>query len=430
MPDSPQAAHLDSAAPIELSIIMPCLNEAETLAICIRKAMGYLERSQIRGEVVIGDNGSTDGSQQIALGCGACVVKIDQRGYGAALFGATLASRGKYIIMGDSDDSYDYTNLDPFVQKLRQGYDLVMGNRFAGGIKPGAMPWKNRYIGNPILSMIGRLFFRSPAKDFHCGLRAYSREAFTRMDLHTTGMEFASEMVIKATLERMKIAEVPTTLSPDGRSRPPHLRPYRDGWRHLRFMLLYSPNWLFLFPGAALMLVGLTGTVLLEQNSIQLNHTHLNHALLGHARLGQARLGLDTLIYLAFMSVCGYQSVLFAVLSRIFAVQEHLYPASPGYRHIFRYINLERGLIAGSLLALAGLGAAGYAFLTWREAGFGDLNIEHIARIVIPSGMAITLGVETVLFSFFLSTLGINIRRHSVLAPESYPTNENSDTRK
>jgi glycosyltransferase involved in cell wall biosynthesis len=391
--------------PLELSIIMPCLNEAETLETCIRKAMGYLERTGIRGEIVIGDNGSTDGSQQIALGCGARVVKVAQRGYGAALFGATLAAHGKYIIMGDSDDSYDFSNLDPFVVKLREGYDLVMGNRFAGGIKPGAMPWKNRYIGNPILSTIGRIFFHCPAKDFHCGLRAYSREAFTRMDLRTTGMEFASEMVIKATLERMKIVEVPTTLSPDGRSRPPHLRPYRDGWRHLRFMLLYSPNWLFLFPGLALLLVGLAGTALLDQDSIQLSH---------------ARLGLDTLIYLAFMSVCGYQSVLFAVLSRIYAVQEHLYPASPGFRHIFRYIDLERGLIVGTLIALSGIGAAVHAFLMWRSAGFGDLNIEHVARIVIPSSIAITLGFETVLFSFFLSTLGINIRRNSPEVPESY----------
>jgi hypothetical protein len=234
------------------------------------------------------------------------------------------------------------------------------------------------------------------------------------MDLRTTGMEFASEMVIKATLERMKIAEVPTTLSPDGRSRPPHLRPFRDGWRHLRFMLLYSPNWLFLFPGLALMLVGLAGTALLEQDSIQLSH---------------ARLGLDTLIYLAFMSVVGYQSVLFAALSRIYAVQEHLYPASPGFRHIFRYINLERGLIVGALIALAGLGAAVYAFLMWRSAGFGDLNIEHVARIVIPSSMAITLGFETVLFSFFLSTLGINIRRNSPEVPESYGPPEKSETR-
>jgi len=414
MPGGSQAPPIEQTSPLELSIIMPCLNEAETLETCIRKAKGYLERVKIRGEVVIGDNGSTDGSQKIALNSGARVVKVEQRGYGAALFGATLAAHGKYIIMGDSDDSYDFNNLDPFLEKLRQGYDLVMGNRFAGGIKPGAMPWKNRYIGNPILSTIGRIFFHCPAKDFHCGLRGYSREAFTRMDLRTTGMEFASEMVIKATLERMKIAEVPTTLSPDGRSRPPHLRPYRDGWRHLRFMLLYSPNWLFLFPGLALMLVGLAGTALLEQDSIQLSH---------------ARLGLDTLIYLAFMSVVGYQSVLFAVLSRIYAVQEHLYPASPGYRHIFRYINMERGLIAGALIALAGLGAAVYAFLTWRSAGFGDLNIEHVARIVIPSSMAITLGFETVLFSFFLSTLGINIRRNSPEVPESYRPTEEPEAR-
>ncbi len=400
-----QTSSFEQDSPIELSIIMPCLNEAETLEVCIRKAMGYLKRTGIRGEVLIGDNGSTDGSQNIALSCGARVVKVAQRGYGAALYGATLAARGKYIVMADSDDSYDFSNLDPFVDKLRQGYDLVMGNRFAGGIKPGAMPWKNRYIGNPILSTIGRVLFHCPAKDFHCGLRAYSREAFTRMDLRTTGMEFASEMVIKATLERMKIAEVPTTLSPDGRSRPPHLRPYRDGWRHLRFMLLYSPNWLFLFPGLALLLVGLAGTALLELQSIQLSHAHL---------------GLDTLIYLAFMTVGGYQSVLFAVLSRIYAVQERLYPASPGYRHLFRYINMERGLIAGALIALAGLGAAVYAVLIWRNAGFGELNIEHVARIVIPSGLAITLGFETVLFSFFLSTLGINIRRNSPDAPESY----------
>jgi len=412
MPPALQAPSIKSDSTIELTILMPCLNEAETLAICIRKAIGYLNRSGIRGEVIIGDNGSTDGSQQIALNSGARVVTIKQRGYGAALYGATLAARGKYIVMGDSDDSYDFSSLDPFIEKLRQGFDLVIGNRFAGGIKPGAMPWKNRYIGNPILSTIGRLFFHCPARDFHCGLRGYSRDAFTRLDLRTTGMEFASEMVIKATLERMKIAEVPTTLSPDGRSRPPHLRPYRDGWRHLRFMLLYSPRWLFLFPGLALMLVGLTGTALLEQRSI----------LLSHARLGHARLGLDTLIYLAFMSVCGYQSVLFAVLSRIYAVQEQLYPASPRYWNIFRYINLERGLIAGTLIASAGFAAAAYAFFTWRQAGFGDLNIEHIARIVIPSGMAITLGFETVLFSFFLSTLGINIRRNSPDVPESYPS--------
>ena len=245
----------DSSA-VEISIVMPCLNEAETLAVCIRKALGYLDRAGVRGEVVVGDNGSTDGSQEIAARCGARVVSVPLLGYGAAIYGATLAARGQYIVVGDAEDSYDFSKLDGFVEKLRQGYDLVMGNRFAGGIERGAMPWKNRYIGNPVLSSIGKMFFRCPAGDFHCGLRGFSRDAFLRMDLRTTGMEFASEMVIKATLCRMKVTEVATTLSRDGRSRPPHLRPYRDGWRHLRFMLLFSPNWLFLIPGLLIMLLG------------------------------------------------------------------------------------------------------------------------------------------------------------------------------
>jgi len=395
----------------EISIILPCLNEAETLEACIRKAMGYLERSGVAGEVVVADNGSTDGSREIALGCGARVVTVPLRGYGAALYGATLAARGQYIVMGDADDSYDFSSLDLFVAKLRQGYDLVMGNRFAGGIQPGAMPWKNRYIGNPILSTIGRALFHCPARDFHCGLRGYSKEAFTRMDLRTTGMEFASEMVIKATLSGMKIAEVATTLSPDGRSRPPHLRPYRDGWRHLRFMLLFSPNWLFLYPGLALMLVSLAGTFLLMRSPLH---------------IFRVELGIDSLIYCAFMIVAGFQSVLFAVLSRVYAVQERLYPASRGYRSLFCHINLERGLIVGLLLALGGVASTFYALLEWRNAGFGALQIEHISRIVIPSGLAITLGIETVLFSFFLSTLAISTHNHSPLPPPEYGAQEQS----
>jgi glycosyltransferase involved in cell wall biosynthesis len=391
--------------PIEISIIMPCLNEAKTIETCICKAKGYLERARISGEVVIGDNGSKDGSQQIALRSGARVVNVLQPGYGAALYGASLAARGKYIMMGDSDDSYDFSNLDAFVKKLREGYDLVMGNRFAGGIKPGAMPWKNRYLGNPFLSTIGKILFHCPAEDFHCGLRGYSKEAFVRMDLRTTGMEFASEMVIKATLCRMKITEVPTTLSPDGRSRPPHLRPYRDGWRHLRFMLLFSPNWLFLYPGIFLMLLGLAGAFALMLSSIHLNYV---------------RLGIDTLIYCAFMIISGFQSVLFAVLSRVYAVQERLYPAGKVYHSLFRFINLERGLIVGALLALGGLASAFYALVVWRNAGFGALDIEHISRIVIPSGLAITLGIETILFSFFLSTLGMNVRHHPPQSPDEY----------
>lgn len=394
-----------SGKPMEISIIMPCLNEAETLGTCIRKAMGYLAHSGVAGEVVIGDNGSTDGSQHIALSCGARVVNVPLRGYGAAIYGATLAARGTYIIMGDSDDSYDFSNLDPFVVKLREGYDLVMGNRFAGGIRRDAMPWKNRYIGNPVLSTIGKLFFHCPAGDFHCGLRGYSKEAFTRMDLRTTGMEFASEMVIKATLSGMKIAEVPTTLSRDGRTRPPHLRPYSDGWRHLRFMLLFSPNWLFLIPGILLMLVGLVASTRL---------------LLSPFQIRQVQLGIDTLIYSAFMMIAGFQSVLFAVLSRVYAIQEHLYPAGRSYRLLFRHIRLERGLIAGVILASGGIASMAYALLEWQRANFGQLNIEHIARIVVPSGMMFTLGVETILFSFFLSTLGMTVRYHPAHSPSEY----------
>jgi glycosyltransferase involved in cell wall biosynthesis len=399
---------------IEISIIMPCLNEAETLEICIRKATEYFERSGVRGEVIVGDNGSTDGSQGIALSAGARVVNVPLRGYGAALYGASLAARGKYIIMGDSDDSYDFSSLDPFVEKLREGYDLVMGNRFSGGIKPGAMPWKNRYIGNPILSTIGTFLFHCPAGDFHCGLRGYSKDAFARMDLRTTGMEFASEMLIKATLYEMKIAEVPTTLSPDGRSRPPHLRPYRDGWRHLRFMLLFSPNWLFLYPGLLLMVMGMVGTLLLLQSSIHVLH--------------RVELGLDSLLYFAFMMVSGFQSVLFAVLSRVYAVQECLYPAGRAYWNLFRHINLERGLILGFLLGLGGLSFAFYALFEWHNAGFGSMDIERVARIVIPSGLAITLGIETILFSFFLSTLGISTRHHSMEPPSEFRPTATAET--
>ena len=384
--------------PPELSIIMPCLNEAETLAACLRKATAYLKHSGVAGEIIVGDNGSTDGSQEIALRGGARVVNIPLRGYGAALYGASLAARGRYIIMADSDGSYDFSELNPFLQKLREGYDLVMGNRFRGGIRPGAMPWKNRYIGNPILSTLGRMMFKCPASDFHCGIRGYSRDAFLRMDLRTTGMEFASEMVIKSTLMRMKIAEVPAILSPDGRSRPPHLRPYRDGWRHLRFMLLFSPNWLFLFPGLLMMLIGLAGVVSLSAGQIHISHV---------------RLSIDTLIYSAFTILAGYQSVLFAVLSRVYAVQEHLYPPGRLYRHIFRHIGLERGLFLGALLVAAGLASAFYALFQWDRKGFGPLDIELISRIVIPSGLAISLGIETVLFSFFLSTLGMSVRHHS-----------------
>lgn len=385
------------AMPVELSIVMPCLNEAATLETCIRKAQDYLVRTGIRGEIVVGDNGSCDGSQEIARRAGARVVRVPLRGYGAALHGATEAARGRYVIMGDSDDSYDFANLDLFVDKLREGNDLVMGNRFAGGIAPGAMPWKNRYFGNPVLSRIGKVLFRCPAGDFHCGMRGYSKDAFERMDLRTTGMEFASEMVIKATLMKMRIAEVPTILRPDGRSRPPHLRPFRDGWRHLRFMLLFSPKWLFFFPGAMLMLAGLMGVAALMRSPVSIH---------------SVRLDVDSLIYAAFMAIAGYQAVLFSVLSRMYAVQERLYPAGRIYRRVFRHITLERGLIFGFAMLACGVFSAFYALHLWQSARFGLLDIEYISRIVIPSGLAIAMGTETVFFSFFISTLSLNVREY------------------
>jgi glycosyltransferase involved in cell wall biosynthesis len=388
---------------VELSIVMPCLNEAETLASCIRKAQSYLRRSGVSGEIVVGDNGSTDGSQEIAAKLGARVVHIPIRGYGAALYGAITAAQGRYCIMGDSDDSYDFENLDAFVEKLREGYDVVMGNRFQGGIRPGAMPWKNRYIGNPILSTIGKILFRAGVGDFHCGLRGFTKSAFQKMDLRTTGMEFASEMVIKAKLMGLKMTEVPTTLSPDGRSRPPHLLPYRDGWRHLRFMLLFSPNWLFLYPGIALMLLGLTvGDLLLGQP------IHINNA----------RLGLDTLIYCSTCVVAGFQAILFSLLSRVYAIREGFYPDTARDHSFVRRIAIEHGLVTGAGILLAGLVAALYAIWDWKMHAFGDLDIERIARIVIPSSVAISLGIEIMLFSLLLSTFSLNVRPYTAMVKE------------
>ena len=388
---------------IELSIIMPCLNEAETLAVCIKKAQKYLALSGVSGEVIIGDNGSTDGSQEIARGLGARVVDVPIRGYGAALSGAVAAANGRYVIMADSDDSYDFENLDGFLEKLRAGFDLVMGNRFAGGIKDGAMPWKNRYIGNPILSAIGKVLFRAKVRDFHCGLRGFSKRAFQKLDLRTTGMEFASEMVIKATLLKLRVTEVATTLSPDGRSRPPHLRPYRDGWRHLRFMLLFSPNWLFLYPGILITLVGLViGSVLLSQPIF----------------LNSVRFGLDTLIYCSALVTAGFQAILFAVLSRAYAVQEGLYPKGLKYASYSSQFNLERGLVVGTVILLSGFVSAIYAFLQWKHHSFGTLETENIARLVIPSSVALSLGFEIILFSLLLSTFSLNLPTYNARIEE------------
>ncbi|MCS7034941.1 MAG: glycosyltransferase family 2 protein [Phycisphaerae bacterium] len=374
---------------------MPCLNEAETLGTCIRKAQGYLRSSGVRGEVVVADNGSTDGSQKIAEEMGARVVPVKDRGYGAALMGGIAAARGQFVIMGDADDSYDFSNLDPFLTKLREGYDLVMGNRFRGGIKPGAMPPLHRYFGTPVLSFIGRLFFGSPIGDFQCGLRGFRRQSILNLDLRTTGMEFASEMIVKASLTRQKITEVPTTLSPDGRSRPPHLRTWRDGWRNLRFLLMYCPRWLFLIPGAALMVIGLAILIWLSSGSRML--------------FGKV-IDIHTMLYAAVAVILGFQAVLFAVFTKIFAISEGLLPEDPRLNRMFKYITLETGLIAGFLLVLGGIGLAAAAVLFWRSQGFGAVDPSRVMRMVIPSVMMLTLGVQIIFGSFFLSILGLRRR--------------------
>ena len=390
MPDPP--AIPDITAPLELTILMPCLDEAETLETCIGKARGFLTAHNIAGEVLIADNGSTDGSQAIAVRAGARVADIAQKGYGAALAGGIAAARGRYIVMGDADDSYDFVNLLPFVEKLRGGYDLVMGNRFRGGVAPGAMPALHRYLGNPVLTTIGRILFPSPVGDFHCGLRGFSKNAVLRMDLRTTGMEFASEMVVKATLFRMRIAEVPTTLVPDGRSRPPHLRSWRDGWRHLRFLLLYSPRYLFLIPGLILIIGGLAvGLALLP----------------GPLHIGSVTFDIHTLLYAAIAVTLGYQSVIFALFTKVFAITEGLLPEDTRLNRVFRYVTLESGLWAGVGLLFAGVGGTVWAFNTWSGARFGPQEPRDLLRVVIPSVFAVLLGAQTVWGSFFLSVLGL-----------------------
>ena len=391
--DSSADVHLvDRHREFELSVVMPCLNEERTLGICIQKAQQAIETMGISGEVVIADNGSTDGSQQIAESLGARVVPVAERGYGAALRAGIAAARGRYVIMGDSDDSYDFTQLAEFIGKLRQGSDLVMGNRFQGGIHPGAMPPLHRYLGNPVLSWIGRLFFHCPVGDFHCGLRGFRRDAITQLNLQSLGMEFASEMVVKATLFHLNVSEVPTTLSPDGRGRPPHLRTWRDGWRHLRFLFLYSPRWLFLYPGLALMVLGMAmGAWLLP----------------GPQMIGAIAFDYHTLLFAAMAVLLGFQAVNFAVFTKIFAVTERLIPEDPRLSRLFRYAKLETGLIVGSSLACLG----GFSWILgvtyWKSHGFGPLDPDKTLRIVIPGLVALVLGVEIILSSFFLSVLGM-----------------------
>ena len=382
----------------ELTILMPCLDEAETIAICIAKAIGYLARAGIQGEVLIADNGSIDGSQAIAAAAGARVVTIAGKGYGTALLGGIRAARGTFVIMGDADDSYDFSDLDGFVAKLRQGHALVMGNRFKGSIRPGAMPPLHRYLGNPVLTTVGRIFFRSPCGDFHCGLRGFDRAAILGLDLQAPGMEFASEMVVKATLHGLKITEVPTTLSPDGRTRPPHLRSWRDGWRHLRFLLLFSPRWLFLYPGLGLFASGAAMMAWLLPAS---------------RTVGGITLGIHTLFYASLAVVVGFHSALFYVFARLYGMREGLAPPNERLLRLTSKLTLELGLLAGLVLMLVGLGLAVVAVSAWTQTAFGILSPEYIMRFVIPSGTCILLAFQIAYGAFFLSVLELRSSRRT-----------------
>jgi glycosyltransferase involved in cell wall biosynthesis len=380
---------------LTVTILMPCLNEAETLAFCVRQAVAALRDNNITGEVIVADNGSTDGSQQIATDEGARVVNVPVRGYGAALLAGIEAARGKYVLMADADASYHFEHLPRFLPKLEEGYDLVMGNRFSGTIEPGAMPPLHRYLGNPVLSSIGRIFFSIPVRDFHCGLRAFRRDPILALQLRTTGMEFASEMVVKSSLAGLRMTEVPTTLSPDGRSRAPHLRSWRDGWRHLRFLLLFSPRWLFLIPGVVTFFIGVILSLWL---------------IPGPQTVGRWTFDVDTLTYSLGLVLIGAHISVFAVSARVFGTQEGFLPPNPKFERIFKYINLEVGLLFGCALLLVGLGILGYAIQVWHSAGFGDLSPQRMLRLTLPSATCFMLGVEAIFGSFFLSLLGMNRR--------------------
>lgn len=378
---------------LELTILMPCLDEAETLEICITKARGFLDRAGIAGEILIADNGSTDGSQKIAQSLGARVIDVVEKGYGAAIGGGIVAAKGKYIIMGDADDSYDFSNLDAYVKALRAGNQLVMGNRFVGGVAPGAMPPLHRYLGNPVLSFIGRLLFKTHIGDFHCGLRGFDRVAILGLNLRTTGMEFASEMVVKATLSELKITEVPTTLQPDGRTRSPHLRSFRDGWRHLRFLLLFSPRWLFLYPGIGLVFVGLFATAFLLPGPVQIT-TNIE-------------LDVHTLLVAVMSVLVGLQSISFALIGRSFATRYGFIPRSERFGKILEALSLERILLFSLVLIVGGIFGTLWAVQQWAETGFGGLAYSQIMRPMIISTAALVAGLQTMMTGFLSSMISV-----------------------
>ncbi len=382
--------------PVELSVVMPCLNEAETLAACIRKVMRFLEAHAVNGEVVVADNGSTDASREIAASEGARVVTVADRGYGAALLGGIAAARGRYVIMGDADDSYDFLGLMPFVERLRAGADLVMGNRFLGGIGVGAMPPLHRYLGNPVLSFLGRLFFRVRVGDFHCGLRGFNRDRILALDLRTTGMEFASEMVVRSALAGYAIEEVPTTLQKDGRSRPPHLHSWRDGWRHLRFLLMYSPRWLFVYPGLLLLAFGIVGTVLL---------------LPGPVYVGTVGIDIHTFIVACICILVGLQSISFAIIARRYGAARGFLPAPSHFVSMLSAFTLERILLGALVLLILGLIGLGWCVAVWASARFGPLQYAALLRILMLALTSIAAAIQLAFTAFLAGIMDVPAQR-------------------
>jgi len=391
----PQVLEWPAEARPLVSVVMPCLNEAQTVQHCIRGAQRFFEQRGLSGEVIVADNGSTDGSPELAARAGARVVDVAERGYGSALRGGIESARGAFIVIGDADSSYDFSDLGPFVDQLEAGGDLVMGNRFQGGIRPGAMPWIHRWLGNPILTGIGRLLFGAKVGDFHCGLRAFRKSAYDRLGLRATGMEFASEMVIQSTLQGLKISEVPTVLSPDGRGRRSHLRTWRDGWRHLCFMLLLSPQWLFVIPSMLLLALGGGAFAMLVRGSVP---------------AGGATFDIHTLLLAGSLFLIGYQLLFFGLFLREFAVRQGYRTAPTQRPAILRYARLEVGLAVGALLGLAGLTLITATAWHWQDTGFGGLDPTVTMRQVVPGAFLLMLGAQTIFSSFVLSMLGIRGR--------------------
>jgi hypothetical protein len=387
---------MNNITPIELSIVMPCLNEELTLAVCINKAKAFFSTQHINGEIIIADNGSTDRSIGIASAAGATVVPVAEKGYGSALMGGIQAAQGTYVIMGDADDSYDFSDLSLFLERLRAGDELVMGNRFKGGIKPGAMPFLHRYLGNPVLSFIGRLFFKSNIGDFHCGLRGFNRQAILNLNLKTTGMEFASEMVVKASIKQLKIAEVPTILHPDGRNRPPHLRTWRDGWRHLIFLLMFSPRWLFLYPGLALTLMGCLGLLFI---------------LPGPLTIGKVVLDIHTLLLASTAIIMGVQTLFAFLLAKQFTLKFGLLVEEPSYVTWFNKRSLEFLLVSGGCAILIGGGCVLYSVSFWQQQAFGQLEPGIIMRLLVPGITLLIVGFQTIITGFLRAILNLPVHR-------------------